>query len=141
MEVEWLILADAASVVGGKLNLLGGGWDVLMVNDEFPHTQHLAVAAAFRVPWIETNQPRDFSVTIISGDGDREVFKIGGAVEVGRPPGVLQGQDQRAQIVAEGIVELHEGTYSVIAEIAGGEAKQAGFRVIAGPHLARKPLG
>ena len=28
MEIEWLILADSAQIVGNKLYLLGGGWDV-----------------------------------------------------------------------------------------------------------------
>ena len=32
MEVEWLILADSAQVIGNKLYLLGGGWDQLAVN-------------------------------------------------------------------------------------------------------------
>ena len=32
--IEWLILADAAEVVGGKLYLMGGGWDRLTVNSQ-----------------------------------------------------------------------------------------------------------
>ena len=31
MEVDWLILADSAQVTGGKLYMLGGGWDRLTV--------------------------------------------------------------------------------------------------------------
>src|SRR5688500_1930861 len=42
MEVEWLILADSAQVIGGKLFLLGGGWDVLTVNTSFPWQQRCA---------------------------------------------------------------------------------------------------
>jgi len=39
MEVEWLILADAAQVVGNKLYLMGGGWDKLTINNVFPADQ------------------------------------------------------------------------------------------------------
>ena len=45
MEIEWLILADAAQVTGNKLYLLGGGWDRLNVNRDFPVNQHCAIAA------------------------------------------------------------------------------------------------
>ncbi len=136
MEVEWLILADAAQVVGGKLNLLGGGWDVLTVNDAFPHRQHLAVAVSFKVPWNETNQRHDMHIAILSDDGGRELMKVEGQMEVGRPPGILQGQDQRAQIAAESIVDLEEGTYFIIAGADNGEEKRFTFRVVAAPSLA-----
>ncbi len=48
--VEWLILADAAEVVAGKLYLMGGGWTVLTVSTSFPHRRNIGVAAAFRIP-------------------------------------------------------------------------------------------
>ena len=138
MDVEWLILADAAQVANGKLNLLGGGWDILTVNDQFPHKQHLAVAASFRVPWNETNQPQGIQIVIIEDDTNRELLKVDGHLEVGRPPGILRGQDQRAQIAVEGITELSEGTYRIIARAESGEEKQTSFRVVPGPELVRR---
>ena len=67
MEVEWLIIADAAQVVGGKL--LGGGYDRVTLPKGPPAGHSMAVAVSFRVPWNETNVKHDFELKILDGDG------------------------------------------------------------------------
>ena len=98
MEVEWLMLADSAQVVGSKLYLLGGGWDVLAVHKDFPFGQQLAIALAVKVPWNETNQRHNFEIEVLSEDQQTEepksIAKMGGQFEVGRPTGIPVGQDQ-----------------------------------------------
>ena len=69
MDVEWLILADAAQVTGGKLYLIGGGWDKVTAN-KFPHPQSMSIAVSFRVPWTETNERHSFEVEIAGADGE-----------------------------------------------------------------------
>jgi hypothetical protein len=141
MEAEWLILADGAQVAGGKLYLLGGGWDILTVNTGFPVDQHAAIAAAFKVPWNETNQPHNIELAIEDEDGT-EKLKVAGQVEVGRPPGILPGQDQRAQIAIDFTMKLERpGSYVVIARIDGTEGRRVPFRVLAGPNLQTEPRG
>ena len=132
MNIEWLILADSAQIVGNKLYLLGGGWDVLTVASAFPVQQRCAVAASYRVPWNETNERHNVEIEI--GDDDGQVLaKVGGQVEVGRPAGIAPGTDQRAQIAAEISLNLEkEGAYAVIARIEGAEVQRFPFRVIAG---------
>ena len=135
MDVDWLILADAAQIVGGKLYLLGGGWDVLTVNAPFPAQQRCTIAAAFTVPWHETNQPLQVEIVVMDGDG-ASLGTISGQVELGRPPGLPQGSDQRAQLAAEmGLTFPAPGTYVVVARCNGEEGKRAAFRVVqaAGP--------
>ena len=139
--IEWLILADAAQVVGQKLYLLGGGWDTLTVNTGFPIQHRCAVVASFRIPWNETNKPHDVEL-IIEDQDSRELLKVAGQVEVGRPPGIPNGQSQRAQIAAEGVLEFQEpGTYVIRARIAGQEGHTVPFRIVPGPLLnqARPP--
>jgi hypothetical protein len=93
--VEWLILADSAQVVGGKLYLLGGGWDLLTVNQPFPVTRRSGLAASFRVPWTDTNFRHNVNITISDADG-QELAKIDGVR--GRPPTRIPvGSDQRAK--------------------------------------------
>jgi len=96
MKIEWLILADAAQVVGGKLYLLGGGWDRLTVNKPFPVQQHCALALSIAVPWNETNQRHSFEVEIVAEDSATEqpksLMKMGGQFEVGRPPGYARAR-------------------------------------------------
>ena len=137
MKVEWLILADAAQVVGNKLYLMGGGWDVLTVNSGFPVQRHFAIAASFRVPWNETNQRHDFEIEIATEDGET-VGKMQGHFEVGRPPGIRLGQDQRTQIAAEMDLRLKSaGTYVIMARVQGHEEERVAFNVVEGSGMVR----
>jgi hypothetical protein len=136
--VEWLILADSAQVVGSKLFLLGGGWDVLTVNSEFPVQHFCAVAAAFRVPWTETNRPFAVEIEVVDED-DGSLARLAAQAEVGRPPGITPGQPQRTQIAATISISFpHPGTYAVIARVEGQE-KHVPFNVVPGPMLRLRP--
>jgi hypothetical protein len=133
MQLEWLILSDFAQIVAGKLYLMGGGWDVLTMNQPLPMGQPLAVAASFRVGWNETNEQHNVEIEIQNEKGD-SLAKIAGVMEVGRPPGIARGQDQRAQIAGGLVLEIRElGTYTVTARIEGQEEGRTTFTVIAGP--------
>lgn len=135
VQVEWLILADAAEVVGNKLYLLGGGWDVLTVNSSFPVDHPCAMAVSFRVPWSETNRPFDIEVEIQDADG-KSVASITGKSEVGRPAGVPAGHPQRTQIAANmGLRFAGPGTYVIIARVDGDEKQRVPFNVVPGPVL------
>lgn len=134
MEIEWLILSDAAQVVGNKLYLLGGGWDVLTVNSGFPVQRRCAVSIAFRVPWTETNQRHEFGVEITDDDGHRRLAKLNGGFEVGRPPGIRPGQDQRVQTAVDLALRIdNPGQYAVVATIDGEVHRRASFNVVEGP--------
>jgi hypothetical protein len=147
MEVEWLILADAVQVVGNKLYLLGGGWDQIAVNSPFPINQRLGIAVAVKVPWNETNQKHTFEVEIVSEDHSTEqpksLMKMGGQFEIGRPPGIRQGQDQRIQMALDMTLGLDApGIKTVIAKIEGQEMRRLDFTVSQGPMAPKiKPEG
>lgn len=138
MEVEWLILADAAQVVANKLYLMGGGWDMLTVNTGFPYQQRCAVAASFAVPWNETNQPQQVEIEVASEDGGT-LASVAGQFEVGRPPGIPPGQTQRMQFAADlALTFAQPGAFVIIARIAGRDARRVHFNVVPGPLLATK---
>ncbi len=135
MRVEWLVLADYAEIVGGKLYLMGGGWDVLTVNTGFPLTRPVGIAAAFSVPWNETNERRSVELDIQTEDG-QSVGRVAGQFEVGRPAGIKQGQDQRLQLAANIPLNLPApGTYVIVAIVEGQEGARFPFNVVAGPML------
>ena len=139
MEVEWLILADAAQVVGNKLYLMGGGWDVLSVQSGFPVQQRCGIAAAVRVPWSETNTRHTLELEVMNEDG-KSLGRITGQFEVGRPAGIPLGQDQRVQVAADLNLQLESaGGYAIMARIDGQEARRTPFTVVAGPSV--KPRG
>ena len=135
MEIEWLILADSAQVVGNKLYLLGGGWDRLNINRDFPVNQRCAIAVAIKIPWNETNLKHELEVEVMSEDPDTEepksLAKINGQFEVGRPVGIPAGQDQRIQMAIDMGLRLDStGTKTVIARIDGNEMRRLLFSVM-----------
>ena len=83
IDIEFLILADLAQVIGGKLHMMGGGWDRLNVQ-KFPHIQSFSVATSISVPWAHTNEKHNIKITMVDEDGQQELFKIEGEFEVGR---------------------------------------------------------
>jgi hypothetical protein len=138
VEVEWLILADYAEIIGGKLYLMGGGWDVLTVNTGFPLARSIGLATAFSVPWNETNQRHNVEIEFLTEDG-QSIGKVGAQLEVGRPAGIKAGQQQRFQIAANVPLNLTNlGTYVVVTRIEGQESRRVPFNVVEGPILQAK---
>jgi len=135
VQVEWLILADYVEIIGGKLYLMGGGWDVLTVNAAFPLARPVGLAAAFSVAWDETNQLHRVEIEFQTDDG-QSVGNVRAQFEVGRPAGVKAGQDQRFQLAANVPLNLSApGTYVIVARVEGQEQRRVPFNVITGPLL------
>ncbi len=129
VQVEWLIVADAAQVAGGKLYLLGGGWDLVQPAAPFPYDQRIAIALSLLVPWNETNRPHALKVAVEDEDGG-VLHQLDGQVEVGRPAGLQLGQAQRMQVAIEGAIRLQRsGTYVVSVTIDGEAAGRTRFTV------------
>jgi hypothetical protein len=135
MDVEWLILADYAQIIGNKLYAQGGGWDKLTVNSNFPVQQRVGLAASFVVPWDETNQRHAVVIEVQTDDG-ASVAKIESQLEVGRPAGHPPGQEQRAQLAGNLTLNLNAGTYAIVATIEGVERRRIRFNVVPGPMIA-----
>ena len=138
MQIEWLILADAAQVVGGKLYLLGGGWNRFTVNNGFPANHSMAVAVSVGVPWNETNERRSFEIEIATEDGET-VAKTGGQFEVGRPPGIPAGSEQRMQMAATINWQVKRpATYVILARVDGTDERRFPFFVVEGQMSAAR---
>ena len=131
MDVEWLILADSAQVVGNKLFLMGGGWDRIVLN-KLPAQHALSIALAIKVPWNETNEKHAFEIEFVSEDGET-IQKLGGTFEAGRPPGIPPGQEQRVQTAVNALMNFGKtGTIAVVARIDGEERRRVAFNIVSG---------
>ncbi len=127
MEIEFLVIADAVEAVNGKLYMLGGGWDQLR-QPVYPSPIQMGIAIAVKVPWGETNQKHQLTVSIADEDGKPVVPAIGGEVEVGRPAGMRDGITQRALLAINASFALQRpGRYEVRVEDASGETKSVSF--------------
>src|SRR5262245_48959338 len=92
MELTTAMLADGAqqAVPGGKLYILGGQWDRLMVQT-FP-AQHpaMAVVLVLRVEYSEALDRHQLEVELTL-DGEPQNIKATGQVVTGHAPGQIRG--------------------------------------------------
>jgi hypothetical protein len=135
LEIDFLILADAAQVADGKLYLMGGGWDRIAVNG-LPVIQAAGIAVGVLVPWSETNTPRTLTLAIEDEDGGEVLPQVGVRVEVGRPPGLAGGADQRVMVAFNAQLALQRlGDYVISAALDAGSQKRLRFSVAPGPQF------
>ena len=136
INIEFLILADLAQVIGGKLHMMGGGWDRLNVQ-KFPHIQSFSVATSISVPWAHTNEKHNIKITMVDEDGQQELFKIEGEFEVGRAPGIKPGSYQRLMMAftVNSLKFTEPKVYSIISFVDGQEMRRLEFNVVPNPAL------
>jgi hypothetical protein len=137
LRLDYMMVADAAEVVAGKLYVLGGGWDRLLV-PVLPGRPAMPFYVAFglSVPWNLTNRAFEFAVEMLDADGELIDTLVAGQFEVGRPPGLRAGTSQRMPVAGPAGPEFpHEGRYVVRCvvdgEVLGDTAIEVG--VASGP--------
>lgn len=134
MEVDTFLLADGAHAVGGKLYVLGGGWNTISVA-EFPTTHQSSLALALRVAWEETNQRHTISVEqrTLEEEVVQQIVEM--ELETGRPPGLRPGASQPVTVAAGcafNAEEEGESEYSIVLIIDGAEVRRIPLRIM--PH-------
>jgi len=129
--IDFLLTADFAEVVQGKVYIMGAGWDKF-APPAYPAVMRIGLAAGIRVPYLESNVPHHLSVTLRSGDGE-DLFRIDGDLETGRPAGsrgesILVPLAVNAQVNVSGpqLMEL-------VAEVDGGATKRMSIRAVGTP--------
>jgi len=127
MRLDFLVLADRAEAVNGKLYMVGGGFDRVSV-PVFPANANFDVALGAMVDYNETNEPHSFELRLENVDNEVVLGPIGGQVEVGRPPGMKPGQSQRVMLVIRGPFPIPApGEYSWVAVLDGSQQEPTRF--------------
>ena len=138
LKIEWMILADAAEVMNGKVYMLGGGWDRIPASQRDSDLRLFAIALSIVVPWHQINERHNLEVKIIDADGQRLMFNVTGEFESGRPPGSVRGQLLRTPVAFKFAGPLAQvGTYAVVGSIDGEESCRTTFHVH--PPIASRP--
>ena len=141
MDIDYALIADHADIVGGKLYLMGGGWDTFTAPN-LPMQIRLAVAVGVRIGWEETNRPVPIVVTVEDDDG-ATLVRIEGGVNVGRPPLLPPGATQLAQMAANFPVNIAKaGGYRVAIRAGEGDSvvdRGLPFRILAGRPPEARP--
>jgi hypothetical protein len=97
-----MMLADSAQEVGGKLYILGGGWNIMGLPPS-----PTAVVLHIHVPWDRTNEPHTWLLELVDHDSEpvmvpgpagEQPLRVGGNFEVGRPPGAPSGAEMGVSV-------------------------------------------
>jgi hypothetical protein len=140
-QIDFLILADRAEAVNGKLYLMGGAWTQWSWPD-FNQPISFGIAVGVLVPWNSTNEDHILRLLIEHEDGAPIEPKITAKLNVGRPPNAVRGQSFLAVIAVNGAWKLPgPGMYRVVAALGEDERKYASFRAVqtAGQAPAPRP--
>ncbi|MGC2278026.1 MAG: hypothetical protein WA571_18575, partial [Candidatus Binatus sp.] len=84
MKIEYALLADAAQAVGGKVFVLGGGWN-LFRSASYPAPVQFAVAIGLGFSTSEVGMKYPLNIAIADESGVPIVPEMKGQVETGQP--------------------------------------------------------
>ena len=130
VEIDFLLLADRAEVLNGKLYMMGGAWDRRQIRD-IGAPISLTIVASVLVPWNLTNEPHGLRIRIEDEDGSPVPPEVEATVNVGRPVNATQGQSFRATAVINKRWALPRfGTFRVVASVAGHCEKRVAFYIV-----------
>ena len=126
--VDFLILADYVDASNGKLYMMGGAWEDYTLQDP-NRPARFGVAVAVMVPWSATNERHTLQLRIEDADGQAVVSPMGVNFQVGRPPNLSPGSEQRLVFAFNGDFPINTpGQYRVIAAIDGEDSEWTAFR-------------
>ena len=92
MKIDYALLADAAQAVGGKIFVLGGGWNVFR-SGNFPAPVQLAIAAGIGFANSEVGLRHPLKIAVVDETGVAVIPELNGQIETGQlapdfPPGL-----------------------------------------------------
>jgi len=130
-QLDWVMLADAAQIVNGKLYVLGGGWDTLVVSGPFPVSRPCGLAVAFRLPATGSVQRKSARIQVVDQEGTSTIATADVQFQVGRPLGPDDELPQRVQIAAALNLSFPKtGAYVVMVSVDSAEIGRTRFRVV-----------
>ena len=125
MQVEFVMVADAAQVTGGKLYLLGGAWN-LYRSASFPTQAPIALVASILVDRNEAGSRHTVRLTVADEAGIPIIPAMDWTIEVGRPEGSDPTIPQRSLLAVNTGIQLpRAGRYSFT--VAAGNATRSVF--------------
>lgn len=129
-EIEWLMLANDAEVLGNRLFLMGGGWDTLTPSG-MPFLHTFAIAVSLLADWDDVVQEREHRIEIahVPAGGDRKLLGTSMA-KLSRAPQMREGEKQRAQFAVKLALQFDKsGTHDIVVTLHGRGSKSVRFFV------------
>jgi hypothetical protein len=129
MELDFLILADKAEAINGKLYMVGGAFTNIGLM-QIPGPAQFDIALGVIFDYHETGDQHQLTIAIEDADNRPTLGPITIQLPVGRPPGLPPGDAIRLVMAIQGPFAIQaEGLYHVAVELDGQRAKPTRFRV------------
>lgn len=128
MDLDFLILADKAEALNGKMYLMGGGFsNVFMTQIPGPAVIDLAIGLMF--DYHETGEQHEMSVALEDAD-NHPLATMNVPLPVGRPPGLPPGDTLRMVMAVRGPFQIEvDGLYHFVVAVDGTRFRPTRFRV------------
>ena len=131
IEIDFIMVADWAETINGKLYIQGAGWDRLLRPPKENPVVGFAIAVGILVPWHLTNRQHQIELSIITGDGVPVGQAITGGFTVGRPAKALAGQKMRTPFAARLGAEIRDvGPYDIKFVVNNDITKVVTFYIV-----------
>jgi hypothetical protein len=132
MQFTTAMLADAAQVQGGKLFVLGGGFDTISARSLPVVHRTLCVALVAEVEPDERHRDLELVISLIDEDGSALGVEAKGKLRVGAPPNLPPGSSSIVPIVSPFYnVRFEEAKgYAFVVSFEGTELARVRFRVV-----------
>jgi hypothetical protein len=136
-EIDYLLVADRAEVVNGKLYLMGGSWDRIQPQ-QFPHRMMLGIALGVRIPFAHTDDQHTVAIELLHNDTRMIGFEA--KLATGRPPG-MAGMDMLVPMAFNIPIAIPgEGQVTLKAVIDGKSGRRHEIKVIQRPQQQQSPI-
>ncbi|MCC6945678.1 MAG: hypothetical protein IT335_13935 [Thermomicrobiales bacterium] len=124
MQTEWIILADYVEVVRGRLYLMGGAWEAVIIN-RADMTHAFGITAAWSGLPDADDQLHSVVLKIIDDVLDEELLQVKAEVDL-----LANGPSRLAQLAVNVSVTFKSfGGHSIVATVDGRESKRLPFHV------------
>ena len=132
MKLNTAMLCDAAQVQGGKLFVLGGGFDTISARKLPIVHRSLTVALVAEVEPDERHRDLELLISLIDEDGNDLGVEAKGKMKVGAPPNLPPGSSSIVPIVSPFYnVRLEEAKgYAFVVLYEDDELARITFRVV-----------
>lgn len=116
-----MMAADAVEAIGGKLYILGGGWDIMTVGS-FAQPITFGLACTLLVPWNETDDDHTLTLAIEDADAHEVAPRLSINFKTGRSPTIPKGAPTRVAVGVKAAVTMPgPGSYAFVARVDGRE--------------------
>ncbi len=132
MRLTTAMLADAAQVQGGKLFLLGGGFDTISARSVPVVHRSLTLALVAEVEPEERHRDLEIEISLIDEDGQSLDVEAKGKLRVGAPPNLPPGSVSIVPIVSPFYnIRFPEAKgYAFVVKFDDEELARVRFRVV-----------